>query len=258
MKKAIFAFIAILVALTVTAVSCKKDPLEEVVYSTLTSDLAFTSAENAEAAVVSMYAPMRDVYYRYMNDVNDVSVDLNNGKIAEFDRMNDEKIFVHDYNRIIYSSWCQVATRANIVIDDTLLIYYGEFQNEIQARLVSELRASPYRNYIKRPVPDEEVIYFMLIYPDEKIEEIYGILAADGITEKLKVLKYKSNDYKGYSYIKIYNKTATRQNMIEYLKRNLGVEKTVTFGTIPQKYDYVVEEGNTNQVVHKIKGLFEN
>lgn len=146
---------------------------------------------------------------------------------------------------------------ANIVIDDTLLIYYGEFQNEIQARLVSELRASPYRNYIRRPVPDEEVIYFMLIYPDEKIEEIYGILAADGITEKLKVLKYKSNDYKGYSYIKIYNKNATRQNMIELLKRELGVDKTVTFGTIPNTYDYVVEEGNTNQVVHKIKKLFE-
>ncbi len=146
---------------------------------------------------------------------------------------------------------------ANIVIDDTLLIYYGEFQNEIQERLVRELRASPYRNYIKRLVPDEEVIYFMLIYPDEKIEEIYGILEAEGITEKLKVLKYKSNDYKGYSYIKIYNRYATRQNMIELLKRELGVDRTITFGTIPHTYDFVVDEGNTNQVVHKIKKLFE-
>lgn len=147
---------------------------------------------------------------------------------------------------------------ANIVIDDTLLIYYQDFQNEIQQQLVEELRLSPYRNYIKRPVPkDEEVIYFMLIYPDSKIEEIYSILQAHKITEKLKVLKYKSNDYKGYSYIKIYNKAATRQNMILYLQRNLGVDKTVTFGTIPEKYDYVVEEGNTNQVVHKIKKLFE-
>lgn len=145
---------------------------------------------------------------------------------------------------------------ANIVIDDTLLIYYQDFQNEIQQRLVEELRISPYRNYIKRPVPkDEEVIYFMLIYPDSKIEEIYNILQAHKITEKMKVLKYKSNDYKGYSYIKIYNKAATRQNMILYLQRNLGVDKTITFGTIPEKYDYVVEEGNTNQVVHKIKKL---
>ena len=69
---------------------------------------------------------------------------------------------------------------ANIVIDDTLLIYYGEFQNEIQARLVNEL-----------------------------------------------------------------------------LKRELGVDKTITFGTISHAYDHVVDEGNTNQVVHKIKKLFE-
>ncbi|MBQ0096208.1 MAG: RagB/SusD family nutrient uptake outer membrane protein [Bacteroidales bacterium] len=118
MKKAIFAFIAILSALTVTVVSCKKDPLEEVVYSTLTSDLAFTSVENAEAAVVAMYAPMRQLYFRYMNDVNDVTTDLSNGKIAEFDRLNDEKIFVHDYNKILYSEFCKIATRANIVIDE--------------------------------------------------------------------------------------------------------------------------------------------
>lgn len=147
---------------------------------------------------------------------------------------------------------------ANIVIDDTLLIYYQDFQNEIQKRLVEELRRSPYRNYIKRPVPDEEVIYFMLINPDEETERIYSLLEAAGITEKLKVLKYGSNDYPGYSYIKIYNKAATRDNMIMYLKRNLGVDKTVTFGTVPGRYDFVVEEGNTNQVVHKIKKLFES
>ncbi len=35
------------------------------------------------------------------------------------------------------------------------------------------------------------------------------------------------------------------------------VNKTITFGTIPHAYDHVVEEGNTNQVVHKIKKLFE-
>ncbi len=152
----------------------------------------------------------------------------------------------------------EIHSFANIVIDDTLLIYYGEFQNEIQKRLVEELRASPFRNYIKRPVPDEEVIYFMLIYPDEKIEEIYEILNENKITENLKVLKYKSTDYNGYSYIKIYNKCATRQNMITLLKQELAVEKTVTFGTIPDVYDYVVEEGNTNQVVQKIKKLFES
>ena len=150
MKKAIFAFIAIIAAVTVTVASCEKDPLEEVVFSTLTSDLAFTSGENAEAAVVSMYAPMRNVYYRYMNDANDVSVDLNNGKIAEFDRMNDEKIFVHDYNRLIYSDWCQVATRANIVIDELPLMDDALFEDtDPKAVMIAQahfMRAFAYYN----------------------------------------------------------------------------------------------------------------
>lgn len=165
-----------------------------------------------------------------------------------------------DEKNMVTEVFCKygIHSFANIVIDDTLLIYYQDFQNEIQKRLVEELRRSPYRNYIKRPVPDEEVIYFMLINPDEETERIYSLLKAAGITEKLKVLKYGSNDYPGYSYIKIYNKAATRDNMIMYLKRNLGVDKTVTFGTVPGRYDFVVEEGNTNQVVHKIKKLFES
>ena len=45
--------------------------------------------------------------------------------------------------------------------------------------------------------------------------------------------------------------------MIEYLKQQLNIQKTVTFGTIPEHYDYVVEEGNTNEVVHTLKKLFE-
>jgi len=118
MKKAIFAFIAILSAATIVVSSCSKNVLEEVVYSSLTSDLAFTSGENAEAAVVAMYAPMRKIYYRYMNDVNDTSTDLNNGKMSISDRLNDAQLFTDSYNSLLYSEWCKIATRANIVLDE--------------------------------------------------------------------------------------------------------------------------------------------
>ena len=71
------------------------------------------------------------------------------------------------------------------------------------------------------------------------------------------ILSYPSRDYSGYSYIKIFNEYASKENMIELLKRQQGISKTVTFGTIPGHYDYVVQEGNTNQVVHTLKKLFE-
>lgn len=45
-----------------------------------------------------------------------------------------------------------------------------------------------------------------VIYPDHKANEIYSILEQEGFTEILKILKYKSNDYAGCSYIKIFNK----------------------------------------------------
>ena len=147
---------------------------------------------------------------------------------------------------------------ANVVIDDTLLIYHQKPDNEIQQKLIEELRTSPYRNYINRPLPPQEtVVYFMMIYPTLKAQQIFSALADAGLLQKLKILFYPSNDYPGHSYIKIFNQYATRSNMIEMFKRQLGIEKTVTFGTIPGKYDYVVQEGNTNQVVHTLKKIFE-
>ncbi len=147
---------------------------------------------------------------------------------------------------------------ANVVIDDTLLIYYPFLDNDVQRELVKSLRISPYRNYINRCVPNEEnVVYFMLLYPDDIIKEFYKKFNCAGLTAKVKILMYKSDDYPGFSYIKIFNKVAQKSYMIEYLKRLLGVDKTITFGTKSAIYDYVVPEGNTNLVVHTLKHLFE-
>ena len=36
--------------------------------------------------------------------------------------------------------------------------------------------------------------------------------------ENFKVLKYESEDFPGYSYIKLYNKNANKENMINEIK----------------------------------------
>lgn len=156
----------------------------------------------------------------------------------------------------------QVIYFANVVIDDTLLIYYNKTElvdfNQTQKEFLKQLRKSPYRNYINRPVPENEpVVYYMLFYPTQRINQLYTVLETKGILNRYKVLKYESKDYEGYSYLKIYNKTVNKENMIELLKRRMQIEKTVSFGTIPYQYDYVVKEGDTNEVVHKMKRLFE-
>ena len=107
---------------------------------------------------------------------------------------------------------------ANVVVDDMLMIFY-----------------------------EENVVYFMMLYEKKIIEEFYEVLKNKGLTEKLKILKYDSVDYPGYSYIKIYNKNATREHMTEYLKAMLDLKKTVTFGSIEGKYDIVIRSGDSNR-----------
>jgi hypothetical protein len=146
----------------------------------------------------------------------------------------------------------------NVIIDDLLVIYYEKTGDPVHEKLVSELRSSPYRNYVERSCPEnQEVVYFMLLYPDDVIEQMYAKLAEAGFTRELKILKYRSEDYPGYSYIKIYNKNARKENMMEYLKGMAGVEKTVTFGSIEGRYDVLVRPGDTNYVVHMLKKLYE-
>ncbi|MCQ2981542.1 MAG: HAD hydrolase family protein [Treponemataceae bacterium] len=152
---------------------------------------------------------------------------------------------------------------ANVVIDDTLLIYYNQRDgidfDDTQSSLYQNLRKSPYRNYIHRSVPaGEKVVYFMLFYPEATARSIFGLLQAHHIDTRYKVLLYPSKDYPGYWYIKIFDQYASKENMVELLKRRLKISRTVTFGTIPDRYDYVVQAGDTNEVVHKIKRLFES
>ncbi|MGN0157459.1 MAG: HAD hydrolase family protein [Lachnospiraceae bacterium] len=146
----------------------------------------------------------------------------------------------------------------NVIIDDMLVIYYQESEQEIYNQLICTLRRSPYRNYVKRELPEhEEVVYFMLIDQNAKIETIYKKMEENGFLREMKVSKYPSKDYPGYSYLKIYNKNATKKNMMDYLRRQLPVEKVVTFGTIPGQYDYIIEQGDSNRVVKIVKELFE-
>lgn len=147
---------------------------------------------------------------------------------------------------------------SNVIIDDMLVIYYENMEDERQKELIAKMRRSPYRNYVNRQLPSqEEVVYFMLLYSKEVIESFYTTLEAQGVTKELKVIKYNSTDYPGYACIKIYNRNAAKENMVRYLKEMTGIEKTITFGSIEGRYDVVVEPGDSNRVVHMLKKLYE-
>lgn len=151
-----------------------------------------------------------------------------------------------------------ICSYANVLIDDMLVIYYDDTDDAVNRDLVQKLRTSPYRNYVKRPLPnDESVVYFMLLDKKTRINQFYNELIHSGLADVLRVITYDSTDYPGYSYIKIYNKNATKENMIAYLKGKLSADKVVTFGTIPNRYDVFIDTEDANRVIREVRKKYE-
>lgn len=147
---------------------------------------------------------------------------------------------------------------SNVIMDDCLLIFYNELKNEAEKLMFDRLHVSPYRNYVKAPVPEHtRVVYFMLLDTTEKMQAFYHLLKNKEYDKSLKILFYPSKDYPGYSYIKIYNQNAQRENMLFYLKEMTGLEKTVTFGTIEGRYDITVKRNDTSQVARTLRRMYE-
>lgn len=70
---------------------------------------------------------------------------------------------------------------ANVIIDDMLVIYYDEMEDEVNQNMVEDLRRSPFRNYVKRPLPaHEDVTYFMLLDQENRIAGFYEKLKEIG------------------------------------------------------------------------------
>lgn len=147
---------------------------------------------------------------------------------------------------------------SNAVIDDVLVIYYNELHNDAERDIYQKMRKSPYRNYLKHPLPqDADVAYFMLINPTEKTEQIYAALVECGYAQTYKIHKYESSDYQGYTYLKIYHKAATRTNMLVHLKQRLGIESSITFGNIPGESDVLITDNTGDGVVRELKNQYE-
>lgn len=145
----------------------------------------------------------------------------------------------------------------NIVMDDTLLIYYNENVSDVQCRMIEDLRRSPYRNFICRPVPEnEDVVYFMLLDESMAMRELYEELLTFDFCRDLKILLYESDTYEGCSYIKIFNHNASMENMMEYLLQMTDLNKKITLGTIEGKYDYIVSGQDLNEAAHVIKSVY--
>lgn len=146
---------------------------------------------------------------------------------------------------------------SNIILDDLLIIYYGEFHNPAEEAIFKSLHRSPYRNYLKKERPKQHpVVYFMSIDTTKRIEDLYDEMKAAGLSDAFKILHYPSDDYPGYSYIKIYNKNASVENMLHYLKQETGITEVVTVSDNHSRHDVMYSHHDSNHIIRLIKKLY--
>lgn len=146
----------------------------------------------------------------------------------------------------------------NTVIDGMLVISYKELWMDTEKSIYDTLRKSPYRNFVRRDLSgDGDVLYFMAVGDEAEMDQVYEALMEEAFASELMVQYYASTSYPGQMYMKIYDKDATRENMMEDLKGYLGIEKTLTFGSIPGKYDIVVEASDGNVVARTLERVYE-
>ena len=137
------------------------------------------------------------------------------------------------------------------------MIYYGEFHHETERAIFEKLRTSPYRNYVSRSYyKDCPIVYLMGIDLTERMQALYDALGEASLLEQVKVRFYPAAEYPGYSYLKIYERSASREAMLERLKQDLGMERSVVL-TPQEGCGDVVIRGGANQAVKRLGRLFE-
>lgn len=146
MKLKLFLF----TILIMTGLTACDNKLDETVYSNLTDETAFTTGENAQAAVNSMYSPLHLIYRSPMFYINDMTADdcYNNGNV--FELLNDDGISTRDELAAVWDGFYRIASRANIVLDNVPGMPDGVFGTQFsKAQMLAEahfMRAFAYYN----------------------------------------------------------------------------------------------------------------
>ncbi len=143
-----------------------------------------------------------------------------------------------------------------IILEDVLIIYYDNLKNAAEKDIYGKMHKSPYRNYLNKKRPRAHpVVYMMCVDETKRIEQLVKEIKSSEIYDELKILSYPSDEYKGYSYIKIYNKNASVKNMTDYLMELSGAHDTLTFGDNSRNStDYCYPQ--CDRLVRKLHHLF--
>lgn len=146
----------------------------------------------------------------------------------------------------------------NSIVEDTVLIYYGEFKYPEEEQMVRQMRISPYRNYLKGyPGEFDHIIYFMLLLEDSLAETIRSGLAGQPFAPEIRGVCTPATDFPGFSFLRIYSADGSREKMAEYLRQLSGAQRSISIGSIPGRYDICTEGADTDEVIRILRSHYE-
>lgn len=145
----------------------------------------------------------------------------------------------------------------NAVLEDLLVIYHQKFTNEVEEDIYKRLHTSPYRNYLCHEFPDDiPCVYIMIVDKTDKTRCLVEEMALQEFASSLRTEHHTSDTYPGYSYIKIYDKAASKENMLEYLRPGAACTRVITLGTIDGRYDKLVPKNEPEKTTKIIEHLY--
>lgn len=146
----------------------------------------------------------------------------------------------------------------NSILEDSFFIYYGEMKNDAEKSLYLKKKTSPYRNYLKGyPKEDEAVVYLTLLLKQETCESLIQQLQEQEFFRHIRLVSYPSTAYPEYFYLKIYSIVSSRKAMIDYLKKQVNVKNSLTFGTIKGQNDIYTKGYSADEVVRNLRKHYE-
>lgn len=146
---------------------------------------------------------------------------------------------------------------SNSIEQNLLVIRYAELPNEGMRQVFEQKRHSPYRNYIRSDAdPCEHIVYLLAIDTGERIEAVYQELTDQPWIGEYRVVKGDA-EQEGYSFLKIYDVSCSRETMLREMEKLMGTKETMTFGGTPGKYDVTIENADRNLLVRELKRRFE-
>ena len=142
-----------------------------------------------------------------------------------------------------------------VVMGKTVLIYHQELQNPAEREKYDTGRLSPYRNFVRRPLPPEEsVAYFSVLDKTEKVLSLQAALEAAAFRPRVRVSCQEDEEHPGYSSLRVYHRDATKENMLRELLDRAGLQKARTYGCTAGRYDVVVERKDSgDRVIRRLK-----